>query len=154
MLNRIRWKLIVWDTISLEWFISLKAIEADKYWQSLVLRYIIHCHQLNWIEPLLVITIIFHSYFCSSNKYLLNINVVPDTVIDAEDKAANNRHMVSALMGILLYQLLLPLTSSLLHSISLSPSLLSLWTLTLGTNSILMGEVRKGKTLEGDCYIS
>lgn len=34
---------------------------------------------------------------------------MPDIVIDAEDKASNNRHMVSALMGILLYQLLLPL---------------------------------------------
>lgn len=78
----------------------------NKNWQSLVLRYIIHYHQLNWIEPLLVITIIFHSCLCSFNKHLLNINVVP--VIDAGDKAANNRHMVSALMGILLYQLLSP----------------------------------------------
>lgn len=68
MLNRIRWKLIVWDTISLEWFISLKVTETDENWLSLILRYIIHYHQLNWIEPVLVITIIFHSCFCSSKK--------------------------------------------------------------------------------------
>ena len=76
----------------------LKGNWHERIWQSLVSRYVIHYHELHWIEPLLVITIIFHSCFCSFNKHLLNINVVP--VIDAEDKAANNRHRVSALVGI------------------------------------------------------
>lgn len=147
MLNRIRWKLIVWDTISLEWFISLKAIETDKNWQSLVLRYIIHYHQLNWIEPLLVITIIFHSCFCSFNEHLLNINVV--SVIDAGDKAANNRRMVWAFMGIyfinVTINIIIFVFGVIIFIIILSSSLSSSSPLTLGTNFLLMDEVKDGE---------
>lgn len=115
-----------------------------------LLRYIIHYHQRNWTELLLVITIIFHSCFCSFNKHLLNINVV--SVIDAEDKAANNRHMVSTLMGISPYQLS-PSTSLLLSLVlvysswSSSPS-----PRTLGTDFLLTGEVKDGGR-SGGCYV-